>query len=75
MTVAAVQYLMRPDWTSLIPGVNWLVLAALIRFALGYGHGLVLDPIEPLTPGRRVLGIACLVLLALMLPPVLIRAD
>jgi len=43
--------------------VNWLVLAALIRFALGYGHGPVLDPIEPLTPGRRVVGIACLALL------------
>src|SRR5881628_2763194 len=75
VAVAAVLYFMRPDWTSLIPGANWLVLAALIRFALGYGHGPVLDPLEPLTPGRRVVGIACLVLLALMLPPVLIRAD
>src|SRR5205809_15134 len=60
---------------SVLPRANWLVLAALIRFALGYGHGPVLDPLEPLTPGRRVVGIACLVLLALMLPPVLIRAD
>jgi len=75
VAVAAVLYLTRPEWTSLIPGVNWLVLAALIRFALGYGHGPVLDPIEPLTPGRRVVGIACLALLALMLPPVLIRAE
>src|SRR5438876_1010575 len=56
------------------PGPH-LVLAALIRFALGCGPGPVLDPLEPLTPGRRVVGIACLVLLALMLPPVLIRAD
>ena len=73
--VAALQYLARPELTSLIPGLNWLVLAALIRFALGYGHGPLLDPLEPLTRGRRVVGIACLVLLVLMLPPVLIRAD
>jgi membrane-associated protease RseP (regulator of RpoE activity) len=73
--VAALQYVARPELTSLIPGVNWLVLAALIRFALGYGHGPLLDPLEPLTRGRRLVGIACLVLLVLMLPPVLIRAD
>src|SRR5205823_3271961 len=68
--VAALQYVARPELTSLIPGVNWFVLAALIRFALGYGHGSLLDPLEPLTRGRRVVGIACLVLLVLMLPPV-----
>jgi len=73
--VAALQYVARPELTSLIPGVNWLVLAALIRFALGYGHGSLLDPVEPLTRGRCLVGIACLVLLVLMLPPVLIRAD
>jgi len=73
--VAALQYVARPELTSLIPGVNWFVLATLIRFALGYGHGPLLDPLEPLTRGRRVVGIACLILLVLMLPPVLIRAD
>jgi len=75
VTVAVALYLARPDWTSLIPGVNWIVLASLIRFALGYGHGALLDPIEPLTRGRRLVGIACFVLLVLMLPPVLIRPD
>jgi len=73
--VAALQYVARPELTSLIPGVNWFVLATLIRFALGYGHGPLLDPLEPLTRGRRLVGIACLLLLVLMLPPVLIRAD
>ena len=73
--VMTLSYLARPEWTSLVPGVNWLVLAALIRFALGYGHGPLLNSTEPLTPGRRAVGIACLVLLVLMLPPVLIRAD
>ncbi len=75
VVVSAVSYAARPEWPSLIPGVNWLVLGALIRFALGYGHGAVLDPGEPLSPLRRALGIACLVLLVLMLPPVLIRAE
>jgi len=75
VVVAAVLYVTRPDVTSLIPAVNWIGLGALIRFALGYGHGPLLDPIEPLTRGRRVVGIACFVLLVLMLPPVLIRAD
>jgi Zn-dependent protease len=75
VTVAASLYLARPDWMSVIPGVNWLVLAALIRFALGYGHGPILDPIEPLTRGRRLVGIGCFVLLVLMLPPVLMRVD
>src|SRR2546422_450438 len=75
VAAAAMLSVARREGTSLIRGVNWLVLAALIRFALGYGHGRVLAPLEPLTPGRRVVGVACLVLLALMLPPVLIRAD
>jgi len=75
VSVAAVLYVMRPDWTSTMPGLNWLILAALIRFVLGYGHGPLLEPREPLTRGRRLVGVACLVFLVLMLPPVLIRAD
>jgi membrane-associated protease RseP (regulator of RpoE activity) len=75
LSVSAVSYLAKPDVMSLIPGLNWLVLAALIRYVLGYGHGALLDPGAPLTPGRRALGIACFVLLVLMLPPVLIRAE
>jgi membrane-associated protease RseP (regulator of RpoE activity) len=75
VSVAGVVYLTHPDWTSIMPGLNWVVLAALIRFVLGYGHGPLLDPREPLTRGRRLVGVACLVLLVLMLPPVLIHAD
>jgi len=75
VVVAGVLYVMRPDWTSLMPGVNWIVLAALIRFVLGYTHGPLLDPMEPLTRGRRIVGIACFVLLVLMLPTALIYAD
>jgi membrane-associated protease RseP (regulator of RpoE activity) len=75
VVAAGLSWLVRPELASLVPAVNWLFLAALIRFALGYGHGPLLHPGEPLTRGRRVVGIACLVLLVLMLPPVLIRAD
>ncbi|HEV8585689.1 MAG TPA: site-2 protease family protein [Methylomirabilota bacterium] len=75
LIVAAVSYWARPEWISLVPAVNWLVLAALVRFGLGYRHGGVLNPSEPLSPGRSALGIACFVLLVLMLPPVLIHAD
>ena len=75
LIVSAMSYLAKPDWMSLIPGVNWIVLALLIRHVLGYGHGPLLDASAPLSPGRRALGLACFVLLVLMLPPVLIRAD
>ena len=75
LSVAGVLYVMRPEWTSLMPGVNWFVLAALIRFVLGYGHGPLLDPLEPLSRGRRIVGVACLVLLVLMVPPGLIHID
>jgi membrane-associated protease RseP (regulator of RpoE activity) len=75
VVVSVASYMARPEWPSLVAGVNWLLLAALIRFALGYGHGPVREPAEPLSPRRRALGIGCLVLLVLMLPPVLIRPE
>jgi len=59
----------------IVANLLWFVLAALIRFVLGYGHGPLLDPLEPLTSGRRLVGVACLLLLVLMLPPALIRID
>ena len=49
---------------------NWLVWAALIFFLVGFHHSPPLDDMTPLTPGRRVVGIACLVLLVLLIPPV-----
>jgi membrane-associated protease RseP (regulator of RpoE activity) len=76
VVVAAGYHVTGHPWSVVVfSALNWFVWAALIRFLIGLGHGPVLDPTEPLTRGRRMVGIACLVLLVLMLPPVLIRVD
>jgi membrane-associated protease RseP (regulator of RpoE activity) len=49
---------------------NWFIWGALIFFLVGFHHSPPLDDITPLSPGRRLLGIVCLVLLVLLLPPV-----
>jgi Zn-dependent protease len=49
---------------------NWFIWGALIFFLVGFHHSPPLDDITPLSPGRRLVGIACLVLLVLLLPPV-----
>ncbi|MBI3637964.1 MAG: site-2 protease family protein, partial [Candidatus Rokubacteria bacterium] len=49
---------------------NWFVWAALIFFLVGVNHSPPLDDVTPLTPVRRVIGLACLVLLVLLIPPV-----
>jgi membrane-associated protease RseP (regulator of RpoE activity) len=48
---------------------NWLVWAALIFFLVGFQHHPPLDDITPLSPARRLVGAACLVLLVLLIPP------
>src|SRR2546422_4681145 len=63
VAVAAVLYVARPEWTSLIPGVNWLLLAAPIRLPPRYGPRPGLDPPQPPTPRRGGVGIARLLLL------------
>ena len=68
--------LLRGDgWLSPVFGLNWFVLAALIRFFVGYRPGPTLDPVTPPSAGRRALGIACLLLIVLMLPPVFILPE
>jgi membrane-associated protease RseP (regulator of RpoE activity) len=54
---------------------NWLVWAALVFFFVGFRHGAPLDDVTPLTPGRRALGYACLLLLVLLIPPVPIDVN
>lgn len=49
---------------------NWFVWAALIVFLIGFHHSPPLDDLTPLTSGRRLLGVVCLVLFVLLLPPV-----
>ncbi len=54
---------------------NWFVWTALIFFLVGLHHAPPIDDMTPLTMGRRVVGIACLLLLVLLIPPVPIGID
>jgi hypothetical protein len=47
---------------------SWFVWAALIFLLIGFHHSPPLDDLTPLSPGRRVLGVACLLLIALLTP-------
>jgi membrane-associated protease RseP (regulator of RpoE activity) len=49
---------------------NWVVWALFVFLFVGFQHGPPLDDVTPLTPGRRVVGWACLLLLVLLLPPI-----
>ena len=49
---------------------NWVVWALFVMTFVGFKHGAPLDDVTPLTRGRRIVGIACLVLLVLILPPI-----
>jgi len=49
---------------------NWFIFAALLFFVVGFDHSPPLDDLTPLTPARRLLGIACLALAVLLLPPI-----
>jgi len=54
---------------------NWLVFAAFVLLLIGTHHAPPLDDLTPLTPGRRALGVVCLVLLVLLIPPVPIQVS
>jgi membrane-associated protease RseP (regulator of RpoE activity) len=49
---------------------NWFVFAGLVALLVGFNHAPPLDDITPLSPGRYAVGVACLVLLVLLVPPV-----
>jgi membrane-associated protease RseP (regulator of RpoE activity) len=49
---------------------NWVVWGFFILLFVGFNHAPPLDDMTPLSPGRRVVGWACLVLLVLLVPPV-----
>jgi membrane-associated protease RseP (regulator of RpoE activity) len=55
---------------ALTGSVNWFVWAALLLFLVGFDHSPSLDELTPLTPARRLLGVACLALAVLLLPPI-----
>jgi hypothetical protein len=54
---------------------NWFVWAGLLFFLIGFHHSPPLNDLTPLSPGRRVLGVICLVLLVLLIPPVPIEVK
>jgi hypothetical protein len=49
---------------------NWYIFAAMLFFVVGFDHSPPLDDLTPLTPARRLLGVACLALMILLLPPI-----
>lgn len=49
---------------------NWFAWAALLLFLVGFGHSPSLDEVTPLTPTRRLLGVVCLALAVLLIPPI-----
>ena len=55
---------------ALTGSVNWFVWAALLFFVVGFDHGAPLDDLTPLTPARRLVGVACLILSVLLIPPI-----
>jgi len=59
--------------SAMAASLNWFVWAALIFFLVGFHHSPPLDDLSPISPGRRVVGIVCLVLLIVMTPPFVIH--
>lgn len=52
---------------------NWIVFAVLILVLMGFHHAPPLDDLTPLSPRRYAVGVFCLILLVLLIPPVPIR--
>ena len=50
--------------------LNWIVFAGLIALLIGFHHSPPLDDVTPLSPGRYAVGVMCLLLLVLLIPPV-----
>jgi len=49
---------------------NWFVWAFLLLFVMGFHHQPPLDDLSPLSPGRYAVGVLCLLLLIVLIPPV-----
>src|SRR3989442_1444019 len=50
--------------------LNWFVWAALVFFLVGVHHGPPVDEVTPLSANRRVVGVICLDLFVLLIPPI-----
>ncbi|MBI2526840.1 MAG: site-2 protease family protein [Candidatus Rokubacteria bacterium] len=49
---------------------NWFVFAGLVTFLIGFHHAPPLDDLTPLSRGRYAVGLVCLLLLVLLIPPI-----
>ncbi len=54
---------------------NWFVFAGLVTALIGFHHAPPLDDLSPLTRGRYAVGLFCLLLLVLLIPPVPIQLN
>ncbi len=50
--------------------LNWIVFAGLVFLLVGFNHAPPLDDLTPLSRERYAVGVFCLVLLILLIPPV-----
>jgi len=58
---------------AVFQSVNWIVFAGLVVLLIGFHHAPPLDDVTPLSPGRYAVGVLCLILLVLLIPPVPIQ--
>lgn len=73
--VASALLSLRAGDGDLTSSINWFVWAGLITFLVGFHHSPPLDDVTPLTGGRRALGIVCLLLIVVLMPPFIIRVQ
>jgi membrane-associated protease RseP (regulator of RpoE activity) len=52
---------------------NWFVFGALVFLIVGFQHAPPLDDVTPVSRGRYVVGVVCLLLLIALIPPVPIQ--
>jgi membrane-associated protease RseP (regulator of RpoE activity) len=55
--------------------LNWIVFAGLVFVLIGFHHAPPLDDLTPLSKERYAVGVLCLVLLVLLIPPVPIAVS
>jgi membrane-associated protease RseP (regulator of RpoE activity) len=58
---------------AVFQSANWIVFGALVLVLMGFHHAPPLDDLTPLSRRRYALGVFCLILLIVLIPPVPIR--
>jgi membrane-associated protease RseP (regulator of RpoE activity) len=55
---------------ALTGSLNWFIWAGLLLFLVGFEHSPSLDELTPLSGSRRLIGVICLALAVVLVPPV-----